>query len=1250
MMTGANAYAAPAYGAVQQEFAQASGQVAQFGAAAYAHAQPIVGQVQAVGASVQQGVAGIGADISATMQGIPQAAAGAGAAIATAAQSVPGAVQSGLTSVQGAAAPVVQAAGVVAAEVGEDLSAAATAAAAAAAPVLSMATLEAAKLAGEVKGTVTIIAATGSAWGGSVYSFAAEGMDGAKEVGSDAAGMALAEMRKVAGEAPRYTSMALAAAQHAGSAAKAVSGEAAAAVGGVAAAGAAWMNDHKDEAAAFAAAGYSFMHAGLQAGGAMVPWTELSAAYKASSAELAAAVGALTGVALSMVDWVKFDVIRDYFQVVSLFFGQISSTAMAQAKVLWGNLSNIISFDLHFVAPTIPAGVIYAILGAFALVVLILLLAFQGTASNATADEVREGHEAVTWDKQKKQNARFVQFLKYTLILLISGYLPVSRAAISILSCDPSTAQAIKGLGAGIPCKPMNITGNDGKALQECDCAAWKAGYGYLAAAAVFILAVYTVAFPIYCYGLIVKNKPVGSRENPRQRYNADGLLIKYTNAMYFQDLKNDPKQQSSPFLVLYDGFEMQWAFYKVVVMVFKLVLVVPVIVLYRNPLLQSAVSLGICAVFFAFTSYARPFISKMSDFMDVSARVTSLLVIIFTLLSTPSVLPGFGTLAAVLINIFNALNAVVMVFGAAWGVEFVRNRLKGWFGVLEFTNTSTQRKGRPRDAILGGVTNNRVETEKVGGWDLRAEAKHRVWHAFWRSLLESGMKKEDPGVGHRLIELEKVTSDVGKRRIVDHFLALQLPGRAALRAWVTAELEGVDVFWDGQVADGQLDSSTCFGKMYTHAYPFHAVMVYDDSDDLAFLYEADLDALVARNADSEVQRRRGVRKAIRALEGSTVYCPFTRWESHSVEDGTESYTDDKGNTKHRTRYSTVQVEMRYTNGTLDVVKNTRKVMSAGFKVKVAFSDGVGVAVAPRTGHRHTIHNSCTLVNEELGLDKQFNVHGKIATILGHESNRPKVEANLPRVMTVEWEYRKKLKEERDRDENTLSSAFWLHVFDAEGLPRPALEWYLQHVERNPFVNAIPTSHKSGLDYLYARMAYVRSHPAVAFWYCFWDDLWTENWDCLPQVRKKNSAGVSVVRDVLDPASPVSLAYTPMPRPELEAKLTGLGLRAKYGWITDDLLDILYGQVARLEEEFKAQLQDIADGKTPVPTLAEAMAQVADAVAVKAVEDAREASHAKNMEKAGLSGSARGMTNYGSTMVTVQPMAGSSGSAGVSAV
>ncbi len=235
--------------------------------------------------------------------------------------------------------------------------------------------------------------------------------------------------------------MALAAANTTGNALKDVTGDVAKNISNLATQSVTFVASHKGEAAALAAAGFSYLHAGANAAKAMVPWNEIQDIYTASRGEIAVAAAAMAGAARQVVDWVKFDVIRDFFQTVSLFFAAIASTAIAQAKTVWGNISNVVSINLNFVVPAIPPYVIYAILGAIGVVMMIIFVWFAFKAIKETADEIREGNEAKTWDKKKKEEKNFVLFMKYTLIALMSAYLPVSRVCVQILACETSMAK-----------------------------------------------------------------------------------------------------------------------------------------------------------------------------------------------------------------------------------------------------------------------------------------------------------------------------------------------------------------------------------------------------------------------------------------------------------------------------------------------------------------------------------------------------------------------------------------------------------------------------------------------------------------------------------------------------------------------------------------------------------------------------------------------------------------------------------------
>lgn len=114
------------------------------------------------------------------------------------------------------------------------------------------------------------------------------------------------------------------------------------------------------------------------------------------------------------------------------------------------------------------------------------------------------------------------------------------------------------------------------------------------------------------------------------------------------------------------------------------------------------------------------------------------------------------------------------------------------------------------------------------------------------------------------------------------------------------------------------------------------------------------------------------MRQKLRGLCGPELTYHLQRWETHKVEDGTETYTDAQGNKKTRTKYASVKVWMTYSKGKLSISSNNDKLaMQAGFKFKLTLTDGIGEAVAPTTGKRHTIRNTASFGMADIDIDEK---------------------------------------------------------------------------------------------------------------------------------------------------------------------------------------------------------------------------------------------------------------------------------------
>ena len=418
-------------------------------------------------------------------------------------------------------------------------------------------------------------------------------------------------------------------------------------------------------------------------------------------------------------------------------------------------------------------------------------------------------------------------------------------------------------------------------------------------------------------------------------------------------------------------------------------------------------------------------------------------------------------------------------------------------------------------------------------------------------------------------MELKDIAQEKGLRRIEAHYAHAFDPTFQLAQAILLRALEGVDVYYDRPPADGHLDSATRMGKMYVHPFPFHAVMVYDDSKDHAFIHEVDdLQYLAAVNMTPAAIAKRELREVFRAFAvcGSLVRHHYEEDRYFKVPDGThqETSTDSEGNTTTRTvqDFSTILVHLTFNAGRIAIAsEDDSNLWSAGFAPSLTYHDGHGSAIKPRTGEVfHATNEAASLGSEQLGYSAghgDFTLTGgtRIAMII--DENGALLATGRATWRREVVQYRQDLAAKRVATEATLSSAFYLYVYQNDTATRAQIERFFPVCEARGHLAALPVQHKEGLDFAFGRMAFARSGPCAGFWCLFWCDLWACN-KTLPEFV---AAAV-----LLDPAKPGTLAYRPMPRAELEPLLAAEGLwkpAPSKDWVNSAILDLLYDSVAR---------------------------------------------------------------------------------------
>jgi uncharacterized membrane protein YgcG len=440
----------------------------------------------------------------------------------------------------------------------------------------------------------------------------------------------------------------------------------------------------------------------------------------------------------------------------------------------------------------------------------------------------------------------------------------------------------------------------------------------------------------------------------------------------------------------------------------------------------------------------------------------------------------------------------------------------------------------------------NRVDVDRDVATDIRAERRERVWQRFWDSLFLFGAAGDDGddadadgggggggGGGDldndndddndeaiteknryeevvlRLLEQKGIASEFGPDAFRE---ALRQPDKeqAAARRYAMQQLEGVDVFWDGDVEDHQgagrvaCTSETGFGKMYIIPFPFRCIVVYDDTRDVAVISDERLQDLVAANRRPDVVAQRQLRLALRALSGQQVF-----------------YV-------HDTKTSTGM--MRLAQGELRVMQaDPMNPWSHGFTVTITY---------------RTYQRTIVIGHNEIGLASDLRMTPTFAALL--RDNRAIIEARLPVVHAEIRDYRQRLARARNKAILSLTWSFWYVVYNNDLIARGTLEDYLAGHEANTIVRGVPKSHGLGLDFLFARLAAFDAHPATAVWFCFWDEFYELNHELKLVIANA---------DMFNPSFLTCIAYHTCARPVLEDTLDQAGCA---GLIPERYISLLY--------------------------------------------------------------------------------------------
>lgn len=205
---------------------------------------------------------------------------------------------------------------------------------------------------------------------------------------------------------------------------------------------------------------------------------------------------------------------------------------------------------------------------------------------------------------------------------------------------------------------------------------------------------------------------------------------------------------------------------------------------------IRGILSCVIYAAVVAISSYGTPFSDPLNNVMEISGKIAALTTCVGGALAAFVDMQQTKSrtleLVAVVVSIVHIVNLFVMLAVLLLGMRGARLFLKNLLGWITFSDTSRGLQDAPAKNVLPL-------------WDVDKEAKHRVWQAFWRSLLlemaqNSSNSKADADeltVAHRLEALEQAVVASGVHRVRLHWRGEENAYTSKVRQATRAALEG---------------------------------------------------------------------------------------------------------------------------------------------------------------------------------------------------------------------------------------------------------------------------------------------------------------------------------------------------------------------------------------------------------------------------------------------------------------------------
>ncbi|KAH9950392.1 hypothetical protein B0H21DRAFT_723250 [Amylocystis lapponica] len=634
-----------------------------------------------------------------------------------------------------------------------------------------------------------------------------------------------------------------------------------------------------------------------------------------------------------------------------------------------------------------------------------------------------------------------------------------------------------------------------------------------------------TVWFPIYLYRTIRTVTPVVGpyTELGTKRSNSD------MNREYQRLLERD----TNPLRFLYSGYRRNWGTYQSIFLLAKLTtLLITAIVNPNNCLFRSLPSNRVqlihqiilvvaMFVFLVLQCFLAPFINPINNASEWTSRLNYLLTSAVAL-GVALNLPGK-----------NILNGAIL-----YTIYIVTYGLNIYFTIInwDIMRRLVKKLARRIDFSID-VFSPRLDLSPSC-----PHTKRRIWQEAITTLFLTEPECEIPKTqameftqwrddeyppyllgfagtpGERLVENLRILREVGSAAYNKAVILTSGPDNTQffqLEQIIQNHYVGPDCYWKNPEAPTP-KCTTFFGNAWWIPFPPTVVIRFDDGPLAVLTSVHDLETYVHQNSSHYIQRKRQVRRTLRALDGVPVTWPYDCMQYVGSQDAWCGC---------KRRFGTKTL-VHYRSGVLRIKRRGHLPwegfdIGSGFEVELTYAKDISID------------------GSAIGLNAEFDFTQLLARFFAlNQQLIPNLLACLEDVLAS---YRRHCRRQCRWKTDTLSYHFLTDVYDRPRKATDVAEIVLK-CEHDQRVRRLAVWSEVVFEITHERFLAVASSELATWWYIFWDDLWRRNYDTISALSKHATD--------FNPHYPSSIAYRPLPRAALEAFLTQRGLlhkTAKWG-------------------------------------------------------------------------------------------------------